>query len=319
MFYNAQMKTRITTTPYFAYMFEYVTIFLICCFAVGCATQQHTTYPPLTTFQDSMRLASTTGPIMIALPPGQFLMGSPLHEPSRTSFESPRHLVTITKSFAISQYEITFKEYDAFVNTTHYTRPSDKGWGSARWGRITTPVFNISWYDAQRYVTWLSAQTGKQYRLPTEAEWEYAARAGTDTPFSTGHCIRTDQANFHGRTPYGDCPESHLYRGKTTAIGTFLPNAWGLYDVHGNVFEWTEDCWHDSYDGAPTDGSAWRDNVFANPANGDLTTKPCRVPSRVLRGGSWSGYAEHLRSANRAANDPNFKSIFIGFRVVREL
>jgi len=298
-------------------------VFFIFYLSVACSTQQRIIYPPLSTFQDPMRI-SGSGPVMVALPPGQFLMGSPLNEPARRQFESPQHPVIISKPFAISQYEITFEEYDAFVNASHYAKPSDKGWGSDHWGRTTTPVFNISWYDAQNYITWLTQQTGKKYWLPTEAEWEYAARAGTTTPFSTGGCISTDEANYHGRSPYGDCPIGPLYRGKTTAVGTFKANAWGLYDMHGNLFEWTEDCWHNSYHGAPSNGSAWIDNAFIDLINDDLVdddvaTTPCSELTRVLRGGSWSGYPRHLRSAYRAANDPEFKSIFIGFRVVREL
>jgi len=322
MFYNAIMKPPINVNVFL----RDLSLLLISYFLAACAAQQHMVYPAFTTFQDPIHVTvnraknnTDSGPTMVVLPPGQFLMGSPLNEPSRSQNEGPQHRVTITKPFAISQYAITFKEYDAFVTATNHTKPSDTGWGSERWGRITTPVFNVSWHDAQQYIAWLSKQTGKQYRLPTEAEWEYAARAGTSTPFSTGDCLSTDQANFHGRNPYGECPVNKLYRGKVIAVGTFAANPWGLYDMHGNLFEWTEDCWHENYVGAPADGTAWIDNVFVDKTNGDLATKPCRTPSRVLRGGSWSGYEQHLRSAYRAANNPGFKSIFIGFRVVREL
>ncbi|WP_455221355.1 formylglycine-generating enzyme family protein [Kaarinaea lacus] len=284
-----------------------ITLILLPCLLQSCALQPEEHFQPLQTFQDSLSTGSS-GPKMVAIPAGNFMMGPSPDGPVHIDSEKPRHKVIIVKPFAISQNEITFAEYDQFVKDTGYRRPSDKGWGTAYWGRGNMPVFDVTWHDAQRYAEWLSDQTGRTYRLPSEAEWEYAARAGTTTAFSTGNCINTDQANFHGRYEFGDCPLSPTYRGKTTPVGSFKPNAWGLYDVHGNMFEWTRDCWHTSYKGAPDDGSPWLNE-------GDNVN--CK--RRVLRGGSWSGRPVDIRSANRSHNDANFKSIFIGFRVVREL
>jgi len=244
---------------------------------------------------------------MVVIPAGEFMMGQ--IPDARPVFESemPSHKVTFPRPFAIGKYELTFLEYDQFVKATGYRKPSDLGWGTKFWGRERTPVFDVTWHDAQRYLTWLSEQTGARYRLPTEAEWEYAARAGTTTVFNTGNCIDTTQANFHDKENFNDCPLTSVYRGKVVDTGSFPPNAWGLHDVHGNILEWTQDCWHDSYENAPHDGSAWNDS---------MNDEECK---RVLRGGSWSGRAQELRSAARAHNFSSHKSIFIGFRVVREL
>ena len=273
----------------------------------GCALQPREQWQPMHKFQDLLAKGDLA-PKMVVVPAGSFMMGPTPEEPVQLDTEQPRHKVTIKKAYAISQYEITFAEFDRFAEATGYRKPSDKGWGEAYWGRTNMPVFDVTWQDAQRYVEWLSEQTGERYRLPSEAEWEYAARAGTTTAFSTGDCIHTDQANFHGRYEFGDCPLPDAYRGKAMPVGSFKPNAWGLYDVHGNMFEWTGDCWHPSYDGAPDDGTAWMNE-------GD----DVNCERRVLRGGSWSGRPADIRSANRTHNDANFKSIFIGFRVVREL
>jgi len=289
------------------YLLLLITFALLASLLQGCALQPKEHFAPLQTFKDSLS-SGGTGPKLVVVPSGEFVMGPSPNEPLQFDREKPLHKVKIGKPFAISQYEITFGEYDQFVKDTSYRRPSDKGWGTAHWGRGNMPVFDVSWHEAQRYVEWLSEQTGKTYRLPSEAEWEYAARAGTTTAFSTGECIDTEQANYHGRYEFGDCPLSPTYRGKTTPVGSFKPNAWGLYDVHGNMFEWTLDCWHPSYIGAPDNGSAWLNR--GHDAN-------CK--RRVLRGGSWSGRPVDIRSANRSHNDANFKSIFIGFRVVREL
>ena len=273
----------------------------------GCALQPREQIEPLQIFQDTLT-SGGSGPKMVVLPAGEFIMGPSPDEPLQLDKEKPLHKVTINNPFAISQFEITFAEYDQFVAASGYRKPSDKGWGTAHWGRNNMPVFDVTWHDAQRYIEWLSEQTGEHYRLPSEAQWEYAARAGTTTAFHTGDCIHTDQANFHGRYEFGDCPLPPTYRGKTTPVGSFEPNAWGLYDVHGNMFEWTRDCWHSSYHGAPDNGSAWMDE--GNNVN---------CERRVLRGGSWSGRPADIRSAARSNNDANFKSIFIGFRVVRVL
>ncbi len=163
---------------------------------------------------------------------------------------------------------------------------------------VTGPVIKVSWGDAKAYVRWLSGKTKQEYRLLSEAEWEYVARAGTRTPFSTGSTIRPDQASYL---------ENIFYRfgGKTVPVGSFSSNAFGLYDVHGNVWEWVEDCWHDSYIGAPGDGGSWS-------SGGD-----CR--GRVLRGGTWGSYPWNLRAADRNWNVTGNRSSVIGFRVARTL
>ena len=265
------------------------------------------TFKPGDTFQDSPG-NGLFGPMMVVIPAGSFMMGSPEDEPQRFEFEGPQHLVTIPKQFAVSKFEITFADYDRYAEATGSEKPSDKGWGEKYWGRNDMPVFNVSWHDAQRYTEWLSQKTGHSYRLLTEAEWEYVARAGTTTRFHTGDCIDTHQANYHGgydNVPR--CTQSGLYRGKTVNVGQFPANAWGLHDIHGNIFEWTADCWHESYKNAPNKGQEW-----LGEDDGDCT-------HRVLRGGSWSGRPLDLRSAYRARNKADFKSIFIGFRIAREL
>lgn len=273
----------------------------------GCITATKPEYKALQTFQDNLKDGSL-GPAMVVVPAGRFIMGYSPGSARHFEAEKLRHPVAIGKPFAIARYELTFEEYDRFAKATGRALPDDKGWGTRRWGRGRVPVFNVSWDDAKAYVQWLSGQTGKHYRLPSEAEWEYAARAGTATAFNTGSCISTDQANFHGHDKFGDCPVPGVYLGKVVPVGNYEPNAWGLYDVHGNIFEWTNDCWHDSYAGAPDDGSAWMNE--GENVNCDL---------HVLRGGSWSGRPVDLRSGFRAKNQATVKTIFIGFRVAREL
>jgi len=268
-------------------------------------------------FQDRLTVGGM-GPEMVVIPTGTFIMGSPPNEPGRFMDEGPTHQITISQPFAVSRYEVSFAQYDQFVASTQYVRPSDKGWGDLFWGRENMAVFNVSWYDAVAYTRWLSIQTRKNYRLLSESEWEYAARAGKKTAFSSGTCISKDQANFHAGYAYSDCPITELYRGKMLEIGQFIPNAWGLHDVHGNAFEWTLDCWHENYYGAPRDSAAWleqvnqEDDSIQEPSEADCNR-------RVLRGGSWSGRPRDIRFAQRANNAANFSSIFIGFRVAREM
>jgi formylglycine-generating enzyme required for sulfatase activity len=238
-------------------------------------------------------------PTMVVVPAGSFTMGSPPEEKERWKYEGPQHRVTIDKPFAVGKYEVTFGEWDACVKAgicKH--RPNDNGWGRGR-----RPVMNVSWDDAKLYAAWLSSLTGNKYRLLSEAEWEYAARAGTTTPFSTGETISTDQANYNGNYVYGPGRKG-INRGKTVAVGSFPANRFGLHDMHGNVWEWVEDCWNESYQGAPVSGEPW----FV----GD-----CR--SRVLRGGSWYYAPWFLRSAFRFWNVPSYRYNFLGFRLARTL
>ncbi len=227
-------------------------------------------------------------PEMVVIPAGSFMMGSPAKEPGRFDNEGPQHRVIIPRAFALGRYEVTFAEWDACVQAGGCgRRPGDYGWS-----RGNRPVINVSWDDAREYVRWLSRKTGQAYRLPSEAEWEYAARAGTTMAFHFGIDINPKQANYGGN------------EGKTVAVGSFSANAFGLHDVHGNVREWVEDCWSGSYEGAPLDGSAW-------------TAGDCR--RRVLRGGSWNNNPRNLRAANRNKYSTGNQNYNDGFRIARTL
>jgi formylglycine-generating enzyme required for sulfatase activity len=201
---------------------------------------------------------------------------------------------------AVGVYEVTFAEWDACVRDGGCDwYPPDRGWGRGR-----RPVIHVSWEDAQQYAAWLSGRTGERYRLLSEAEWEYVARAGTTTPFHTGKTISTEVANYNGELTYGG-GASGVYRGQTVPVGSFPANDFGLRDVHGNVSEWVDDCWHGSYDGAPSDGRA---------------RGSARCSWRVVRGGAWFHDPRLLRSAYRILNfTDNRSSRTIGFRVARTL
>ena len=246
-----------------------------------------------TVFRDTLKDGGE-GPAMVVLPTGRFRMGSPSGEAGRDSDEGPVRMVNISQRIAMGRYEVTFAEYDRFVAATSGRRPGDRGWG-----RGSRPVINVSQEDAQAYATWLSAQTGKTYRLPTEAEWEYAARAGTTTTYSWGNKIGRNRANCDGCGSEWDDEQ-------TAPVGRFAANGFGLFDMHGNVWEWVEDCWHGNYEGAPTDGSAW--------------TSGCVSDVRaVVRGGSWADDPRRLRAANRYWLRPSARSSGLGFRLVQDL
>jgi len=239
-------------------------------------------------------------PEMVVAPAGSFTMGSPASEPNRESNESPQHQVTFARPFAVGKFALTFDEWDTCVadGGCNGYRPSDEGWGRGR-----RPVINIDWNDTQAYVAWLSRKTGKSYRLLSESEREYVTRAGTITPFWWGSSISTSQANYNGNFTYSNGSKGE-YQQRTMPVDSFQPNPWGLYQVHGNVREWTEDCYKDSYAGAPMDGSA--------STSGDCNR-------RVLRGGSWYGYPQFLRSASRSRNTTDSRDDNIGFRLGRTL
>ena len=241
-------------------------------------------------------------PEMVVVPAGTFNMGSNASEESRGDDEGPVHQVTISVPFAVSKYEVTFSEWDACIAAGGCGgyRPDDEGWG-----RGNRPVINVSWEDANEFVRWLSSETSKKYRLLSESEWEYVARAGTTGPFHFGSTISTDQANYDGDYTYGNGREG-VYRGKTVQVGSFPSNRFGLHDMHGNVWEWVEDCSHSDYRGAPTDDSAWT-------SGGDCD-------KRVLRGGSWFNGPGVLRAAFRFWYVAGFRdSSGFGFRVARTL
>ena len=225
------------------------------------------------------------------MPAGRFQMGD-LNDGGGDD-EQPVHEVTIADPFAVGQYEVTFAEWDACVAASGCTyQPND-----LNMGRGSRPVINVSWKDAQEYVTWLSGKTGKPYRLLSEAEWEYVARAGSTTKYPWGNDVGTNRANCDG---CGSRWDDRI----TAPVGSFQPNVFGLFDTAGNVREWVEDCWHENYKGAPTDGRAW-------------TSGKC--DRRVVRGGSWFNLPRDLRSANRIRYYSGVRSGKVGFRVARTL
>nr|VFJ49275.1 MAG: Formylglycine-generating enzyme, required for sulfatase activity, contains SUMF1/FGE domain [Candidatus Kentron sp. FW] len=244
-------------------------------------------------FRDRLRDGSL-GPEMISIPDGCFQMGSPDSEKDRDSDER-RHRVCV-EGFALGKTEVTFAEYDRFARATGRKQPDDEGWGRGK-----RPVINVRWKDATAYAEWLSGQTGKQYRLPTEAEWEYAARAGTTTPFSTGECISTSQANYDGDYDYANCGAKGVFRRKTVPAGSLPANPWGLHEIHGNVWEWTCSLFKENYDGSEKHCTSKGDDG-----------------GRALRGGSWYFEPRRLRSAYRFMFNPNEADNLIGFRLARD-
>ena len=247
-------------------------------------------------FRDALKDGGE-GPEMVVLPTGSFRMGSPASETGRGGDEGPVRTVTINKRIAMGKYEVTFADYERFTTATSRARPI-----AQNWGRGTRPVINVSWSDAKAYAAWLSEQTGKRYRLPSESEWEYAARAGTETAYSWGDSIGCSQARY-GRRAGGECSNS---LDGTVPVGSFAANAFGLFDMHGNVREWVEDCYHNNYEGAPTDGRAW--------------TSGCGSDVRaVVRGGSWGNFPRYLRAAARHRNSPSYRFSGYGFRLVQDL
>jgi formylglycine-generating enzyme required for sulfatase activity len=231
-------------------------------------------------------------PVMVVVPAGTFMMGAPESDADREDSEGPAHEVTIAKPFAVSTFAVTFAEWDACVAAAACPHVPDA------WGRGTLPVINVSYNDAKQYVAWLSQVTGKAYRLPTEAEWEYAARAGAKTRYSWGDDPGTGNAVCDGCGSRWDVQQ-------TAPVGSFKPNAFGLYDVHGNVWEWVEDSWHEDYDGAPTDASAW-----LHDGNQSI---------HVIRGGSWRNETRHVRAAARFGRNIHVRFDTLGFRVVRAM
>jgi formylglycine-generating enzyme required for sulfatase activity len=237
---------------------------------------------------------------MVYIPGETFYMGAPKTEKDSLDYERPQHYVTV-KPFYMGKYTITQEQWEKVVyscppvarelNSRPAYFPGDK-----------LPVERVSWNDAVEFCARLSHKTGQKYRLPSEAEWEYACRAGSAKPFAFGDTITTNVVNYNGNYTYGNAPKGE-YRGRTTPVGTFQPNAFGLYDMHGNVWEWCADTWHNNYEGAPNDGSAWISEINQNV--------------RLLRGGSWDNDPGSCRSAFRNYNLLDLLNLIdIGFRVV---
>ena len=255
---------------------------------------------------------------MVVVPAGSFTMGSneseqyrpPISETAkrkgldREYNREAKHAVAIARPFAIGKFEVTFQQWDQCVSENGCTHKAD----DVGWGRNRRPVINVSYGDAKEFVAWLSKKTGKAYRLLSEAEWEYSARAlvkftPTPPPFSTGPTIGFQQANYDANFTYAK-GNGGLYRQKTVDVGTLPKNAFGLHEMHGNVWEWVEDCYKDSYAGAPTDGSP-------------VVEASCDM--RILRGGSWNYQPHALRSAYRFATWPDLRVNMAGFRIARSL
>jgi formylglycine-generating enzyme required for sulfatase activity len=263
---------------------------------------------PGSVFRDTLRDGSS-GPEMVSIPPGESRTGD--IQGSGDADEQPVHSVRIPRPFAMGRYEVTFDEYNVFARATGRKQPADEGWGRRR-----RPVINVSWEDARAYAQWLSERTGKRYRLPTEAEWEYAARAGTsylrfwgDDPSQACKYAnvfdKRNQKELSARYEISwephDCEDPYP---QIAPVGSFDPNPWGLYDMLGNVWEWVQDCYHNNYEGAPADGSAWE-------------KEGCAL--RVIRGGSWYTRPWNVRSASRYRFVPDYRSNSLGFRLAQDL
>jgi formylglycine-generating enzyme required for sulfatase activity len=244
-------------------------------------------------------------PEMITLPAGEFLMGAPKKEKDSDDDEYPQRWVTVRRPFALGRTTVTFAMWDAAVAAGFKPPPGAEAPRDERWGRGDQPVINVNWHDAQAYCAWLNQSLGLRpgtYRLPSEAEFEYACRAGTTTPFSFGETISTKQANYNGRSIDGRGKRG-VYRARSVPVGSLPANPWGLHEMHGNVWEWVEDT-YGPYPYVPTDS---RPQVDGNQSK------------RVLRGGSWDSGPRLLRSADRGRYRPGVRLSFIGFRVARTL
>jgi formylglycine-generating enzyme required for sulfatase activity/serine/threonine protein kinase len=250
------------------------------------------------------RIDGEIGIDLSQLPGGKFLMGSlPDKRKERFPNEYPQHSVEIA-DFFMSSYEVTEAQWQAVSRFPQVKRELDQSPSTFK-GDGTMPVENVSWWDAVEFCDRLSRATGRRYSLPTEAQWEYACRAGTETPFNLGETITADFVNYDANYPFGNAPKG-VTRRKPVAEGAMnASNAFGLYDMHGNVAEWTLDYWHDSYIGAPADGRAWQNGGDAN--------------NRVVRGGSYIDGGDNCRSAVRVKDTPDIKTPYIGFRVVMTL
>lgn len=262
-------------------------------------------------------LAEGVALTMVRIPAGSFAMGAPETEGGSSDRERPVHRVTL-REFLMGQTSITQAQWRAVAEWERPENVEERRWPEAldsdpvaklkdpkRFRGEQRPVVNVSWLEAEKFCERLRLRTGKNYMLPSEAQWEYACRAGTTTPFHFGQTISSELANYNCTKTYADGPKGK-YREQTTDVGMFPANAWGLQDMHGNVLEWCADHWHGSYAGAPEDGRAWIDeDASANQAQ----------QSRLLRGGSWYDYRGDCRSAFRNIIHPDYRNHYIGFRV----
>ncbi len=232
----------------------------------------------------------------VVISAGDFMMGSPESELDRFSNES-QHMVKVDQ-FEILKTPVTFEMFDIFCDEVRHSKPPDE-----TWGRDSHPVINVSYWSAMEYCYWLSKRCGSKIRLPTEAEWEFACRAGTTTPFWTGETITTEQANFDGNYTYAGSSKG-VALGKTTPVDSYPANPWGLHDMHGNVWEWCASVFEEAYTGLETE---------------DAGDDQDELRERVVRGGSWHNVPGQLRSASRNKLRPNYHYLRVGFRIVREM
>lgn len=265
--------------------------------------------------RDRFQDGSGVGPDLVLIPTGRFQMGSTEYEHTIAvkagalkpwlDRELPAHWIGIEHSFALGRYPVTVGEWRQFVQSTGWESKLDVDWNAPGFRQDERhPVVCVTWHDAQLYLQWLGEKTGQHYRLPSEAEWEYACRAGTHSAFSFGDEITPEHANYDGHFTYNNGPKGNS-QGGTTRVGSYQPNPWGLFDMHGNVWEWTQDTMHENYLGAPSDGSAWEQG-------GDQAR-------RILRGGAWLYQPRYLRSALRNGYSALLANDVVGFRVARKL
>ena len=254
---------------------------------------------PKNVIQDKLKVAGM-GPQMVIVPAGSYKFGSPKREYKRSRYESLPVDIVVPTEFAIGRYEITYDDFDKYTQSAGISDMGD----SKGYGRGTHPANSVTWVMAVAYAQWLSEQTGHQYRLPTEQEWEYAARAGSVGAFSSGDCLEVTDANYNGGRGYSKCAATGMYPGMTKEVGSYSPNAWGLYDMHGNVWEWTSSCF-----------SKKPDKTLLGSLNN--AGKKCRT--WVMRGGAFNSGARAIRVANRYRFPPNKRSTSTGFRLVREM
>jgi formylglycine-generating enzyme required for sulfatase activity len=254
-------------------------------------TPKQTIPPSKTTASPTPAVPSSISATMVYVPGGTFWMGCSPGDGECLEHESPRHKVTLSPYY-IGKYEVTQAEWRAVMGSN----PSENS------GCDACPVENVSWYDVQGFIKKLNQLTGRRYRLPTEAEWEYAARGGTTTKFHTGNCLSTSQANYDGNYPAEGCSKGQ-YRGKTLPVGSFSPNGYGLYDMSGNVYEWCSDRYVETY---------YSSSPLTDPQG------PWSGEYRVVRGGSWSSYARRCRVSNRNKLTPADRDDNFGFRLARD-
>lgn len=249
----------------------------------------------------SYTVSSPMGMEMVLIQPGQGQIGSPASEFKRARFENPLRQTQINYAFEVGKFEITFDDWAKCVNAGGCGgyMPKDGGWGKGK-----RPVINISFNDAQKYLQWLNAETGLNYRLLSEAEWEYVARAGQNTPFGRGGAgIDAKYANFDGKAPYGSAEQGPYHR-KTQPVGKYSANAFGVHDIYGNVYEWVQDCWNPNHNGASGTGAPRTD--------GDCDY-------RVMKGGSWVTHGYQMRAAARVRYVTDYRYDDYGFRIARTL